>query len=288
MGLDVTEQLDTDKPHESDDDETLPVHLIIQIDPDPMDADQLLVSHWRQWDPHEWRPQRGHDMTIAASELEAEVDNLIGGLETMVGASADAAKTEDIAIEFVLPVELLNFPVQHLRKKALASAIPLAVHHPVVIRSLERLRTPRLHLAWRRKWARISGKQARPYWSRPSGADYFVRLATELTDQHVFSLILSEPPEPDNNVAHLEVATALQAGIPAIMWHRRDCSSPEFRDAVTTMVADGALVQLPQRVAELRHQALRGGVASPSHPGWEIALLWDDPDRLLEPPRGIG
>jgi hypothetical protein len=254
-----------------------------------MDSDQLLVSHWRQWDPHEWRPQRGDDRTIPSLALEAEVDNIIEGLESMLGASADAANSEDISLEFVLPMELLNFPVQHLRKKALADRmVPLAVDHPIVLRSLERLRTPRLHLAWRRRWERTAGKQMRPYWSQPSGSDYFVRLTTELrADQRVFSLILSEPPEAGNN-AHLEVAAALHAGIPAIVWHRLDCSSAHFRDAVTTMVADGALVHLPRRVTALRLDALKLGTMTPGHPGWEIAILWDDPNRLLEPPRGIG
>lgn len=270
-------------------DQARPVYLLIQIDPDPMDSDQLLVSHWRQWDPHEWRPQRGDDRTIPSSALEAEVDNIIDGLESMLGASADAANSEDIGLEFVLPMELLNFPVQHLRKKALAGRmVPLAVDHPIVLRSLERLRTPRLHLSWRRRWERSAGKRMRPYWSQPSGSDYFVRLTAELSaDQHVFSLILSEPPEAGNN-AHLEVAAALQAGIPAIVWHRLDCSSSQFRDAVRTMVADGALIHLPRRVTELRHDALKLGTTTPGHPGWEIAILWDDPTRLLEPPRGIG
>lgn len=275
--------------HATHQDQARPVYLLIQIDPDPMDSDQLLVSHWRQWDPHEWRPQRGDDRTIPSSALEAEVDNLIDGLESMLGASADAPGTEDIGLEFLLPMELLNFPVQHLRKKALAGRmVPLAVDHPIVLRSLERLRTPRLHLAWRRRWERAASKQMRPYWSQPSGSDYFVRLTAELSaDQHVFSLILSEPPEAGNN-AHLEVAAALQAGIPAIVWHRLDCSSKEFRDAVAAMVGDGALVHLPRRVTKLRQAALKLGSTSPGHPGWEIAILWDDPTRLLEPPRGIG
>jgi hypothetical protein len=266
-------------------------YLVIQMEPDAMDADQLLLSHWRQCDPHGWRPQRGEDRTVTLSNLEAAVDDLIAGLETMLGASADAARMPDIELEFVLPAELLNFPVQLLRKSALAAeTVPLAVDHPVVIRSLERLRMPRLHLAWRRRWARIaSGDPVRPYWSQPSGANYFERLAAELsTDQRVFSLILSSPPVQGNDDALREIHAALRAGIPAIMWHRLDCSASAFRDAVTTMVADGALVHLRERVTELRRNALRLGVETPGHPGWDIALLWDDPTRFPEPPRGIG
>jgi hypothetical protein len=134
----------------------------------------------------------------------------------------------------------------------------------------------------------MTSEQARPYWSRPSGAEYFVRLTTQLhSDECVVSLVLSEPPEPGNKIAAKEINAALRAGIPAIIWHRIDCSSPEFREAVTTMVADGALVQLPERVAELRRAALQFGGATSGHPGWEIALLWDDATRFPEPPKGM-
>jgi NTP-dependent ternary conflict system VMAP-like protein/effector-associated domain 2 (EAD2)-containing protein len=265
------------------------VYLIIQVDPDAMDSGRLLISHWRQWDPDAWRPQRGDDKVIAAPALESEVDNLIAGMEIELGTSVEAARIADIRLEFVLPAELLNFPVQHLRKSALADeTVPLTVDHPVVIRSLERLRMPRLHLAWHRRWARMTGEQARPYWSQPSGAEYFVRLITQLhSDERIVSLVLSEPPEPGNKIAAKEINAALRAGIPAIIWHRIDCSSPEFRKAVTTMVADGALVQLPERVTELRRAALQFGAATPGHPGWEIALLWDDATRFPEPPKGM-
>jgi len=53
-------------------------------------------------------------------------------------------------------------------------------------------------------------------------------------------------------------------------------------------VADGALINLPRRIAALRRDALRLSAATPGHPGREVAILWDDPDRLPEPPRGIG
>jgi hypothetical protein len=267
--------------------ENTDVHLVIQLDPDPVNGDEILLSHWHQWDPHEWRPQRGTDKLVSSADLETEVDDLIAGLEVMLGASAGAARTSDIGLQFILPLDLLNFPVQHLRKRALAEEfVPLALDHPIVIRSLERLRMPRLHLAWHRRWARRTDS-VRSYRSTPSGSNYFVRLAAELrSDQHVFSLILSEPPEPGNKTAILEIKAALHAGIPSILWHQMDCSSSDFQAAIDTMVIDGALVHLPQRVTELRREALKLGM--PTHPGWEIAILWDDPTRFPEPPRRIG
>jgi hypothetical protein len=284
----VTELLDAGswRPMAHQDEKT-DVHLVIQLDPDPVNRGEILLSHWRQWDPHEWRPQRGTDKLVSSADLEAEVDDLIAGLEVMLGASADAARTSDIGLQFILPLDLLNFPVQHLRKRALADEfVPLALDHPIVIRSLERLRMPRLHLAWRRRWARMTTDSARSHRSQPSGPNSFVRLAAELRSDQVFSLILSEPPDPGNQTALLEIKAALHAGIPSILWHQQDCSSTDFHAAINTLVTDGALVHLPQRVAALRREALK--VGTPTHPGMRIAILWDDPTRFPEPPRRTG
>jgi hypothetical protein len=266
------------------------VALIIQLEPDPVDGNRILVSYWRQWDTDGWCPHRGADLQVTAATLETEIDRLIGEMEIMLGARTDAASTGQIWLEFVLPADLLNLPVQLWSKTPLVDEkIPLVLDHPIVVRSLERLRTPRLHLAWRRRWAQLATEPVRPYWSRPSGDGYFTRLAAELSyDQRIMSLVLSEPPEPGNVTAHREINAALHAGLPAIIWHRSDCSLTEFREAVMTMVADGALINLPRRVAALRRDALRLSAATPGHPGREVAILWDDPDRLPEPPRGIG
>jgi len=265
------------------------VYLIIQIDPDPIDDNQLLVSHWRQWDPAGWRPQRGADLQISASVLEAHIDRLIAEMEIMLGARTDATNAGDLRLEFILPADLLNLPVQLWSKTPLREKVPLVVDHPLVIRSLERLRTPRLHHAWRRRWAHLTTGPVRTYWSQPSGERYFMRLATELSDdQGIMMLVLSEPPEPGNDTAHREIDFALQAGVPAIIWHRLDCSSAEFREAVLTMVADGALLRLPERVAALRRNAIRLSAKQSEHPDRDVALLWDDPERLPEPPLGVG
>lgn len=264
------------------------VYLIIQIDPDPIDGGQVLVSHWRQWDPAGWRPHRGADLQVPSSALETHVDRLIAEMEIMLGARADAASTGELWLEFILPADLLNLPVQLWSKTPFREKIPIVVDHPLVVRSLERLRTPRLHLAWRRRWAHLTTGPVRPYWSQPSGDSYFTRLAAELSyDQRIMSLVLSAPPEPGNETSYREINAALQAGVPAIIWHRSDCSLAQFREAVMTMMADGALARLPERTAALRRNAIILSSTNPGHPGKELALLWDDPEQLPEPPREI-
>jgi len=267
------------------------LYLIIQIEHDAVDNTKLLLSHWKQWDPNVWRPQRGDNRMISSVALEAEVDDIIADMETTLGASTDAARMPPIRLEFVLPAELLNYPVHQMRKSAFADeTVYLALDHPVVVRSLERLRMTRLHLAWRRRWDRLATEQPITHRRHEPGDEHHLsRLHAELAeDQRIFAVVLSGPPVPGNNVAVQEIGAALRAGIPAIMWHRVDCSTSAFHDAVETMVGDGALVHLPDRVTKLRRAALVGGDQSSAYPHWEIALLWDDPTRFPDPLREIG
>jgi hypothetical protein len=129
----------------------------------------------------------------------------------------------------------------------------------------------------------------RPYWSQPSGRGYFERLAAALSaNQSILSLILSEPLKPGNANAREEWSVALRSGVPAIIWHREDCGDGVFRDAVAKLVADGGLAELPRRVAELRWEALRAEGELAARAGRNLAILWDDPDRLPESPGAPG
>ncbi|KAA2265117.1 hypothetical protein F0L68_05510 [Solihabitans fulvus] len=268
------------------------VYLVIQLDPDPTDRDQFMLTHWRQWDASGWRPQRQPGVAVSRRDLEREIDRLISDLECELGTGLAKPQVGSIFLEFVVSWEMLNTPIEFWRKASMSSdTVPLAVDHPVVLRSLDRMRATRHHLAWRRRWGALSGQSVanRPYWSQPSGLEYFTRLAAELSaNEHIVSMVLSEPPGDRDSVAWREVTMAFRAGIPAILWDREDCSGEEFREAVGAMLSDGELHQLPQRVAALRRDALRTSepASRSRHAGRSIALLWDDPDRLPEPRSG--
>jgi hypothetical protein len=266
------------------------VHLVIRIEPDPAGSDRLLISHWRQWDPDVRRLQHGANMMVSASSLEASIDRIVIEMEAMLGARADVARTGEFWLEFVLPADMLNLPVQLWPKTALlGEVVPLALDHPVVVRSLERIDTPHLRRAWKQRWKNLSTAQVKSYWSRPNGVDYFTRLDAELSyDKSIMSVVLSQPPTHGNDTALRELIAALRVGVPAIIWHQVDCSSIEFREVVTTMMAAGDLTELPQRLARLRQEALRLPAEPQGHPCRQVALLWDDPGRLPQPPRGIG
>lgn len=262
------------------------VYLMIQIDPDPTDGDTFVLSHWRQWHAQAWQPHRLGDCPVRRRDLEAEVDRLISELEIELGTQYDVAQVSSIYLEFVLPWDMLNTPVEFWRKQSMSSdTVPLAIDHPVVLRSIERMRATRHRLAWKLRWKSLSGKSPtnRLFWCQPSGSDYLTTMAAELaSDQRIVSLVLSEPPGDPRTWAWREAATAFRAGIPVIIWDRQDCAAADFENVVGKLLEDGAFVELPQRVAALRRDALR--FDSAPHPGHTIAILFDDPDRIPEPP----
>ena len=97
--------------------------------------DTFIMSHWYQWASSTWEPCRGEDRRVRRDQLEAEVDKVV--LET---ERRWAHLQGPVAIEFVLPSQLLNEPVDRWRWE-LDSASPrrLAIQFPLVIRSLERI-----------------------------------------------------------------------------------------------------------------------------------------------------
>jgi hypothetical protein len=262
-------------------------YLVIQVEPrlEPDGGDDAYtLSSFRQWHGGDTLHSRqGESRLVRRHELEREVEQLIDLMETEW-----SDRTGNVVVEFVLPWKLLNADVDWWRKEIDSERpIVLAMDYPVVVRSLERLRTPRWHRHWRQRWQQLQSAPTSSvvHWSQPSGADYFTRLETELKgDGRIVSLVLSEPPTMPGDTGQQEVEAALRAGLPVIIWHRADCSSEAFREAVFSLVADSGLAELPGRAKELRHQALR---LEPDlridHIGRHLTVLWDDPARRPGP-----
>ena len=263
------------------------VFMIIEVDPDPADKRKFVLSHWEAWDGAGRPARRRGDARVDQQDLEAEVDRLIEELEIDLGTTSEALLTGSIVLEFMLPWEMLNVPVERWRKATMTTrAVPLAVDHPVVVRSLERTRARRFRLAWKQRWAHVTGRSAaaQPYWGDANGDGDFMRMAVDLRDgDGIVSMVLSEPPGDRRGRAWQETALAFRAGIPVIVWDREDCGSRRFRDAVVELFSDGAVDRLPHRVASLRREALRAA-DDPGHAGRSLAVLVDDPGRLPEHP----
>lgn len=281
---DLVEQARWRNETKADGDDPDVVHLVFEVDPDPVDQAKVVLSHWLNWKGSGWHGRRRGDAAIRRDDLEAEVDRVIAELEAELGVTPAAERVSSIVVEFALPWEMINTAVEFWPKASPADvSVPLAVDHPVLVRSLERTRAQRYWLVWKQRWSAVAGEAARPYWSRSNGGWDLTGMAVDLHDKSIVSLVLSEPPGDRRGRAWHEAAMAFRAGIPIIIWDREDCSTSRFHEAVNRLFAAGEVRRLPDRLAQLRREALLANESDGPHAGRSLAVLWDDAERLPEP-----
>jgi len=256
-------------------------YLIIQFEKYGGDDDTFIMSHWYQWASPTWEPVRGEHRYVRNGDLEAAVDEVLSETERRWAYQAGP-----VAIEIILPWQLLNEPVDTWRKE-LRSPVPspLVVEYPLVIRSLERLRSPEWHRRWRVRWRGVAagGGSSRIFCAAPDQVD--AQLEALLTgDEAAVVLVLSDPPLPDS-AAERQLLVGVRSGVPAIVWHRDPVLAVELCRVLRSMVESangfaGGMAQLPMHVAKLRKSAWgEDPSASGRHVGHGFVILWDDPMR---------
>ncbi|WIX85280.1 hypothetical protein [Amycolatopsis sp. DG1A-15b] len=255
------------------------LHLMIVVQPDGIDPGRHLVSFWRQDVPGEWPPARGGLDTVAGDQLEYHVDTLVVDAE-----KAWAEYRGEVAIEFVLPRSLLHLPV-HLwcKEHETGDPRPLFLDYPIVVRSLERMRSPQWHRAWRTRWDAMMND--------PSAERVYFCSADDTGERHLLDAILSEDqwvlmvlaaapplrPRPGED----ELAAGLRSGLPALLWHP-EASLDLLREVVTWLVDGGGLTDLPARVQKSRRAAFRKSTVPVGLSVLRnLVILWDDPARLV-------
>ncbi|MFD8494596.1 hypothetical protein [Amycolatopsis sp. NPDC059657] len=258
----------------------LMAYLVIRMERDLLDADRYTLTHWRQVDLGGWHPLRGDSFAGDMDEIRRHVAELIADAET--GWAQDAA---NVRVEFLLPFELLNLPVDQWDLES-GSGLPrpMGLSYQVVVRSLDRARAPRWHREWRRRWTLL--KEMRPgaemtdhwLWSEAAKPRQLTGLEARLAiERDVLSLVLRTRPA-DSELS--EVLVGLRTGIPVMVWSRADGPRSAFEAAVREMQAD--LGALPEQARRLRSRASQS--ARPrSHVGNRVTVLWDDPERTVEP-----
>ncbi|MFI6024131.1 VMAP-C domain-containing protein [Amycolatopsis magusensis] len=258
-------------------------YLVIRLERDPLGGEVFTLTPWRQLDPHRWQPRQGTSFTGDLAGIQRQVASLVEDAESTWAKEASA-----IIVEFLLPFELLNLPVdQWDLEQDSGLPRPLGPHYQVVVRSLDRARTRKWHREWRRRWALLKALEdtAEPevdrawFWSEAARARALSRLEAKLSiRQDVLSLVLRS--RPDESTERSEVLVGLRTGVPVMIWQRSDGARPVFEKAVRDML-DG-LCSLRERTRMLR-SAAEQSARPPGHVGSRITLLWDDPERLVEP-----
>ena len=262
------------------------LHLVIVMEPDGIDPHRYLLSHWRQDDPSEWPPARGEIRMVTFDELERCVDDLVVSAERAWSGHAGA-----VALEFVLPRSLLTLPV-HLWHKEHASGDPrpLCLDYPVVVRSLERMRSSQWHRVWHQRWQALTTdpSAARVHFGQPADTEERHRVDAVLSDPQWVLMVLTAAPPCQPRPGADELTAALRSGLPALVWHP-EASPGVLREAVAWLVRDGGLGDLPGR-AQASRQVFFQASAAPFDVtiARDLVVLWDDPRRLvvLDQPAG--
>ncbi|MEV6877019.1 hypothetical protein [Amycolatopsis sp. NPDC051128] len=256
------------------------LYLLIVVRPDPIEEGLYELSCWRQDDPADWPPARGETVLVRESQLEHHVDVMV--------AEAERAWSEvaaEVAVEFVLPRALLNLPVHSwTTERASGSPKPLYLGYPTVVRSLERMSSPRWHRVWRQRWKSWTRDPSfeRVYFCRTGDRRDRLRLEAILSNEQWAMTVLTESPPVSAISEEDELLPALRVGVPVIVWHP-SAPSEVVREVVAWLAeSSGGLGDLPALARESRLDALRNPLSSGDGGAiTDLVVLWDDPNRLL-------
>lgn len=255
--------------------------LLIEIEPLGHDREQFRVSSYIQEQAGEWLPRRGPacDTPVRWDALGVKVPALVDDAE----AEQPWGRGVRPAVEFLLPAGLMNLPMEWWCPPSQRD-IPLCVDYEVAIRSLDRMRHNARPRFWEDRWNTMShGSTAHPYSATNPEDDAGLHAwAVGLRDDRAAScVVLSGPAEGRPGRDQLD--QALRAGVPVILWDRRSELAPEGRESLDRLASEAGR-ELPQRVKELRADAARLlAERRRAHDGSHVALLWDDPTRLVPP-----
>lgn len=260
-----------------------PAYLVLLLRRIGLSGDRFQLDHWSQLDLSEgWHPERGDHFTGTLDEIKRQVATLIEAVEVKW-----ARYLPDIRIEMVLSGELLNLDVDQWPWEVESSQpVPIGCRYAFAIRSLERMQTGKWHRSWHARWNiledHLKNGAIPPESTRRLEATDTIRslVADFETDPNVVSMQLSKPPDP-TAVGEDEVFVGLRAGLPMMIWHRTDCDSEEFLTTVWELLhGDGPGADVLQRLRQIRTTAYRSHAG---HVGHHLAVMWDDPERLVVP-----
>jgi nucleoside phosphorylase len=252
--------------------------LLFQVERDGIDDELCQVKYWIQRRSQVWQPEPSSPRHTSFGEIERVLEEAIRHAES-IWRGADEG--DSMEIELLLPDDLLHLAIEWWRTELDSPApTPLCLDYPVVVRSLDRMRAPHRQRVWHNRWHKLwqPPRAHRVFWGRgPGAADLAAWNAQLRRDRDVTTVVLGSSPEnPDGGD---ELLSALNAGIPVILWDRRAQPSAEGATLFGRLL-DGEPTELAPRVRALRMEAAELGVeARRRHPGHHLALLWDDPER---------
>ncbi|MEW2519087.1 effector-associated domain 2-containing protein [Actinacidiphila alni] len=255
--------------------------LVLSLQPYLPRGESCLVSAWLGYGRDGWLPLVQEDEPRPLSQVPPMLSGFMAVVRDYTGGRPPKR------VEFLLPRSLLGLPVDQWVTDGRSSAasppeLALGVNCSVVVRDLERATDPSSRSEWSRRWSAYNANGALPehevLWLGPDRRP--VQSGPPAVPSAVCAMVLEHP---SNTVTADALATALDAGVPVVLWDRRTGPADHpprgrFHWTMHDLMYGGRSEHLPERVRSLRAEALR---SAEMDWGRHIALLWDDPTRTI-------
>lgn len=272
------------------DGDTRSAYVMIRLNPSISSPDRVDVTCWINVGSR-WAPRRRDERSVPHGQVRRYVATLVDREEARLHNHRGG-----VVLEFVLPVSMLNEPVEQWTRIGLLGGQPLweSEHggppfwqdYTVVVRSLERLEALQLHRVWNERWDVLT---ARGGDARAHRCDGYVtaesrRLYLRLKENpSVVLMALGAPPDEEQGMR--ELLTGLHAGLPLLVWsHSGTLTEQAHRAAESALAAP--LDELLDRMVRLRAVPAAKDDEDVDT-GTGIAVLWDDPNRLPDFPEPV-
>ncbi|MFD6275245.1 hypothetical protein ACFWFI_06690 [Streptomyces sp. NPDC060209] len=258
--------------------------LVVMVEPADDSSADIYVRHWVNAAPGYWEPVAGDVRPTTLDQLANEVERAIGrGKERWADMPA-MANEPPVQVEFVLPFTLLNHDMARLEMGTWSGEkLPISLEYHVHLRSLERMRAAQkggyLPL-WRDRWTQLrnAGVAESYRWHGEDGERLDRWRAKLISNPDLTAVILDVPALPGLGLEAL--VTAIAQGVGLAAWDRRT-DSPDLSGEVLTLLLAHPPAQIPSWVSTLRKKA-EGMNRDNWSLGKHLALLWDDPNRLID------
>ncbi|MFF9687504.1 hypothetical protein [Streptomyces sp. NPDC014623] len=258
--------------------------LVVMVEPADDGSADIHVRHWVNAAPGYWEPVAGDVCSTTLDRLAGEVERAVGrGRERWADLPA-MTDEPPVQVEFVLPFTLLNHDVARLEMGTWSGEpLPISLEYHVHLRSLERMRAAQkggyLPL-WRERWTRLrnAGVAESYRWHGEDGEGLGLWRANLIANPDLTAVILDVPALPGLGLEAL--VTAIAQGVGLAAWDRRT-DSPDLSGEVLTLLLAHPPAQIPSWVSTLRKKA-EGMNRDHWSLGKHLALLWDDPNRLID------
>lgn len=267
----------------------VPRTLSVMAELEPASPDQNLVrlNIWRYLDSGQTISVRLDQPPVPAAQAWQELKvALLAELEAAGGAR------QPVTVEIFVQSHLMDEDVAGWQIWPEQRWAELGRRYPVVMRDLDRRHDPRVLGSWCSRWesleVRAVGEALLPVdCAKREHAEHEGRIEG---DPGLGAIALAVSPFRSATRSALEVA--LPAGVPVLVWPRRQCHeclepggpacpAAAFAQSLADELRQTRLADLPERIRLLRNDAAVS--KDGTHCGRDLVLVWDNPHR--QPPR---